>query len=59
MSVDDDDIGIPNVPAIVWQYEQEQARKLLDAGLCSKHKIPMQIVGNWEVCPICDEEEPF
>ena len=50
-----EDIGVPNVPAIVWEYEKQKARRRLDAGLCPDHNIPMIDTGKEEICPECEE----
>ena len=51
-----DEIGIPDVPAIVWCEEQHIARERLDAGRCPKHNIPLIETDTQEYCQACDAE---
>ena len=51
-----DEIGIPNVPAIVHAAIQKRNRERLDKGLCPDHNIPLIDTGNEEICPICEEQ---
>jgi len=50
----DKEIGIPNVPAIVWAEEQRIARERLDAGRCPKHNVPLIEIETEEYCPECE-----
>ena len=56
-TVMEDDIGIPNVPAIVWEAEQRIARERLDAGRCPRHNVPIIETHDEEYCPVCAEED--
>lgn len=56
MSDPEDDpgyIGIPNVPAIVWQAEMERARARLDQGLCPNCGEEMID----DECPCCHSDD--
>lgn len=46
----DDDIGIPNVTAIVYYEERKVAQDRLRRGLCPEHIIPLREDGECERC---------
>ena len=54
---EDEPIGIPHVPSMIWAAEQEHNRELLDRGICPRHQERMVDWGDHEDCPYCEAGE--
>lgn len=57
----DETIGIPHVPAMVWQAEQERSRQMVLEGKCPLHhdlieKNELSYTEDGE-CPYCERGE--
>jgi hypothetical protein len=55
---EDDDIGIPDVPGIVYFTQLAEDEEKIRNGICPRHDIPFlnDVPGRGEYCPDCDWE---